>query len=323
MLIWRRSSAWMSVCLLATVGCAARQTAHSNRFIRAGEPSISYDLPGLSKVQANLELSQAQREEIAAHSLRDSSGRTVETTNPEVLDALKIASLKPDAGNFHRVAVVYRRLGIIDKAFDYLTLAIGQQPRSARFLEERAQIWRDWNFPEFGLVDAHKAVFFAPRSASAHSTLGTILHAIGDLSSARVEFETAITLDADAAYALSNLCYLSVLQGDFARAQRECESALALEPDLAVARNNLALAFAAAGDLRRAREEFLRTGDSAAADFNIGVIHMAWGQYAEAADSFGNASNARPSFTAAATEARRARALMNTTRMPYENSRAH
>ena len=311
------------VCLFATAGCAVRQTTISSRFVKAGEPTVSYDSPGRAKSLTEVRLSPAQYEEIAAHTVRHSSGRTVETTNSELAEALKTASLKPAAENFHRVAVLYRGLGIVDKAYDYLSLAIGLQPKSARFLEERARIWRDWNFPQFGLLDAHKAVFFAPRSASAHSTLGTILRATGDLSSARIEFEKAIALDPSAAYVLSNLCYLSMLERHAARAEQECKSALALAPDLTIASNNLALSYAAAGDLTRAREEFLRSGDSASADFNIGVIHMAWGEYTQAASSFSNASNARPSFTEAATQARRARALVNATRKAYGKSSAH
>jgi len=324
MLNWRLlPSAALSVCLFATAGCALRETSLSSRFVKAGEPTVSYDSPGRGKSLTDVHLSPAQYEEIATHTVRHSSGRTLETSNSELAEALKQAALKKDAENLYKVAILYRRLGIIDKAFDYLSLAIGQQPKSSKFLEERAKIWRDWNFPQFGLLDAHKAVFFAPRSASAHSTLGTILRATGDLASARIEFEKAIGLDPTAAYVLSNLCYLSMLEGYQDRAEQECQRALALAPDLAVARNNLALSYAAAGDLTRAREEFLRTGDSASADFNIGVIHMARGEYTQAASSFSDATNARPSFTEAATQARHARALVNATRKAYGKSSAH
>ena len=49
-------------------------------------------------------------------------------------------------------------------------------------------------------------------SASAHNTWGTVLTATGHRTDARREYERAVSLDPDAAYAWSNLCYLSFLE---------------------------------------------------------------------------------------------------------------
>ena len=56
-----------------------------------------------------------------------------------------------------------------------------------------------------GLGDAYRAVYYAPGSAAAHNTLGTLLAASGRWAAARVEFGRALALDPSAAYAAHNL----------------------------------------------------------------------------------------------------------------------
>src|SRR4029450_5681722 len=104
------------------------------------------------------------------------------------------------------VAKEYRRLGIMDAAFDHLTAATRLDPRDAAAYDARARIWRDWGFPELGMGDSARAVFFAPRSAAAHNTRGTLLAAAGLEVEARREFEKALALDPNAGFARANLC---------------------------------------------------------------------------------------------------------------------
>ena len=54
--------------------------------------------------------------------------------------------------------------------------------------------------------DSARAVFFAPRSAAAHNTRGTLLAAAGLEVEARREFEKALALDPNAGFARANLC---------------------------------------------------------------------------------------------------------------------
>jgi Flp pilus assembly protein TadD len=77
-------------------------------------------------------------------------------------------------------------------------------------------------------------------SASAHNTLGTLLASTRHRREARREYERAVQLEPDAAYALNNLCYLSFLEGDTSQAVAECQAALAVDPDLTAARETLA-----------------------------------------------------------------------------------
>ena len=122
-----------------------------------------------------------------------------------------------------------------------------EDPADALEYDGLARVWRDWGYPQLGLADAARAVFYAQRSAATHNTFGTLLQAIGHRGEARHEFETAADVDPTAAYALNNLCYLSFLEGALERAATECTAALRIDPTLRSARNNLALAQMAAG----------------------------------------------------------------------------
>lgn len=165
---------------------------------------------------------------------------TVETSDPTLSAALLklLIAATPEA---HRiVAERYRELGILDMAHDHFLRASQLDRFDAAAYEGLARIWRDWGFPQLGLAESSRAVYYAPSSASAHNTLGTLLAALGHDGEARREYERAVQLDPRAAYALNNLCYLSFLKGDASRALAECQAALAVDPTLTAARQTLA-----------------------------------------------------------------------------------
>jgi Flp pilus assembly protein TadD len=198
------------------------------------------------------------------------------------------------------------RLGILDAAHEQLTAAVKRDPRDASSWDLLARIWRDWGLPHLGLPDAQRARYFAPTSAVVHNTAGTLLQALGRRQAAREEFERAIALDPNAAYAHSNLCYSLLIQRHDAEAVRECERAVALAPDFGPARNNLALAYAAVGQLDRAAQTFKGDSDPARAQFNLGLVRFARHDYTGAVDAFVAAQQLRPDFARARTLARQA-----------------
>lgn len=163
---------------------------------------------------------------------------TVETQDAQLARALLGLEIHrtPDAED--RVALRYLELGILDLASDHFTRAAELNPRDAIAYEGLARIWRDWRFPNLGLGDAVRAVYYAPGWPAAHNTLGTILTALGRAAEARRAYERALALDPQAAYVFSNLCYLSLLDGQPTKALAECRAALAIDPDLRAAREN-------------------------------------------------------------------------------------
>jgi Flp pilus assembly protein TadD len=221
----------------AASGCALRQHTSLNRFVKQGKPLVEIGKP--LKVPKG---SGAARQPVAEVRPASSANLlpTVEASDPTLSAALlKLATVStPEA---HRtVADRYRALGILDLAHDHFLRASQLDRADAAAYEGLARILRDWGFPQLGLPDASRAVYYAPSSASAHNTLGTLLAALGHASEARREYERAVQLDPRAAYALSNLCYLSFLKGDASQALAECKAALSLDPTLMAARETLA-----------------------------------------------------------------------------------
>jgi Flp pilus assembly protein TadD len=157
--------------------------------------------------------------------------------------------------------------------------------------------------------DAHRAVYFAPKSAAAHNTLGTVLQGISLYVEAAEAYARAETLDTTALYAINNLCYLAFLEGHIETAIRRCDEAIRMNEAFAPARNNLALAYAAQGEFQQAWKHFVRASGEAVAHYNVGIVHLADKQYDAAVREFQAAYRIDPSFDAAHRRARQARVL--------------
>jgi tetratricopeptide (TPR) repeat protein len=157
------------------------------------------------------------------------SGATIESQDPALAKALLKLRIAPSPAQHRAAADEYKRLGILDYAFDHLTAATRLNPKDAAAYDARARIWRDWGFPAFGVGDATRAVYYAPWSPAAHNTLGTLLAAAGQQDEARREFATALALDPNASFAQSNLCVLDARRGEDAaaigRATTQCRVA--------------------------------------------------------------------------------------------------
>jgi tetratricopeptide (TPR) repeat protein len=233
----------------------------------------------------------------------------LEGQDPDLKAALLELQKHAGAAEHVRVAERYRRLKILDVAHDHFERARQIDPTEAAAYEGLARIWRDWGFPNLGVGDASRAVYYAPSSASAQNTLGTVLTAMGRGADARRAYERALSLDPRAAYVLSNLCYLSFQEGEIAEAVTECRAALDVDPGLTPARNNLALAYAADKRDDLAQREFLAASNVAAGWYNIGLVDLAEKRYARASSAFAVAQMQRPSWAAAGERARKARIL--------------
>jgi tetratricopeptide (TPR) repeat protein len=232
--------------------------------------------------------------------------QTVESTNPQLSGALLAAAVAPSAAAYRRVGQEYRRVGILDQAHEYFTRAVKLDPADATSYEALARIWRDWGTPALGLADAYRAVHYAPESASAANTLGTMLQALGYAADAKAWYGRALSLDPQAWYALNNLCYAAIMTRELAIDM--CNAAVKAAPDAVAPRNNLALAHAAAGDLSGAQKWFRRSGDTAESHYNYGVTLMGRREYAQAAEAFQKALQLNPLHAQAAIRVRQAEA---------------
>jgi Flp pilus assembly protein TadD len=223
---------------IAASGCALqRHPTRSNPFVKPGTPLV--------EIGQAVKLPKAPRgSDHAPVAMRTVSSAdvlaTVEASDPELSAALVKLAAAETPETHRMVAGVYRELGILDMAYDHFLRASQLDRTDAAAYEGLARVWRDWGFPHLGLADASRATYWAPGSASAHNTLGTVLARLGHSREARHEYERAIQLDPQAAYPLNNLCYLSFLTGDDLRAVNECKAALALDPTLKAAGETLA-----------------------------------------------------------------------------------
>jgi tetratricopeptide (TPR) repeat protein len=223
-------------------GCALHDSpSGSNPFVKPGKPAIEMGKPiKLPKAAASAKGSRGRQRPAADVRPASSLVPTVESTDRALSAALLQVAVAPTPEAHLAVAERYRVLGILDMAYDHYLRASQIDRTDASAYEGLARTWRDWGFPHLGMADASRAVYYAPASASAHNTWGTVLVAVGHDDEARREFERAIQLDPGAAYAWNNLCYLSFLAGDAAQAVIECNEALSADPTLAAARGTLA-----------------------------------------------------------------------------------
>jgi Flp pilus assembly protein TadD len=173
-----------------------------------------------------------------------------------------------------------------------------------------ARTWRDAGFPHLGVGDAYRAIYYAPKSAAARNTLGTLFQAMGRRAEARAQYEFATKLDPLAGYAHNNLCYGWILDGDAPSAVQACRRALSLDPQSPTAHNNAGLAYALTGNMTAAREEFAHAGRAAAA-FNSGMVNLAAQNWDGASKDFLDALAADPGLRSAATRAFQAWSMKN------------
>ena len=323
MTIFNRVVGRSLVVVLAVVlgGCATSMHSRmSSMLVHQGDPSVSFDDPASAPKEVPGSNQSPARLPKASIVQRTSSPATIEKSDRRLKQALDALHVNKSVSNYLEVAAQYRRLRIMDEAFENVEAALAFDKRSASAYELRAQIWRDSGFASLGLADAHRAVFLAPRSGSAQNTLGTLLQALGQYQAARSAYLDVVDLDVTAGYAWSNLCFLSLREGQYERAILECKIAVRTSPALGAARNNMALSYATAGQLEAARQELSAAADPAEAAFNLGMLYLATGEYRLAEETFERALNLRPRFAAAEIRRKQAERLSSARVISYDNT---
>ena len=205
----------------------------ASRFVTQGEPTI--DVGGVETPVFGRPLTKAEARKMPApepvrtvDSRHSGNLSTLEASSPALQRALLALSLQPSTQHYLGVASAYRDAGVRDKAYDYLSEGVRRDPSNAALHDTLARAWRDWGFPDRGLSAAHRAVYYAPQSAEARNTLGTVLWALGQRTEARRAFEQAADLNPRAWYAWRNLCEAAMTDGRTKDAITLCRRATAL-----------------------------------------------------------------------------------------------
>ncbi len=236
---------------------------------------------------------------------KQSGGETLERGNRTLAAAKLRQQTAPSLESERALAQQYVVAGVLDAAFDHFTAALVFDPYDVPSLDGLARIWRDWGYLQHALPLAYQAVYWAPDSASAHNTLGSVLLKLGVMDAARNRFTTAHQLAPLAAYPLTNLCYLELQHGHLAAAVPLCSEARALDvDDVPEVRNNLALSLAFSGDLTGSLAAFETGASPAVAAYNYGIVLLAARQFDGARDAFARARTADPAFAPALSRLR-------------------
>ncbi|HVH29033.1 MAG TPA: tetratricopeptide repeat protein [Vicinamibacterales bacterium] len=313
-----RLTAALSICLFvaATTGCTTKRGGLAARFVKPGEPAINLGDP-IKPSDRDLEHYTKQLRALQSKATTKSSLLpTIEGRDPVLAETLFRLKVFETAEGHRQVAAAYRDAGVTDYAFKHYQRALQLESCDSLAYEGLAQLWRDWLMPDIGLGDAYRAIGCRPASASAYNTLGTVLQRLGQTTEAKRAFARAVELDPHAAFALNNLCYIALRVGNGHEAQQSCERALAEDPALVTARLNLALARAMQGDVAGAERQLLDYADVATGQFNVGLLRMSMGRYAEAVESFDAVVAERPQSRTARMRAKQARARLVEERKP-------
>jgi Flp pilus assembly protein TadD len=288
------------VCLLATLAgsaCAARR------------PALARTQASSTELERYLASVRRQVSDLGARPASADRVTTLERADRAIGAAQMAVQLAPTAEHHRLLAEAYLRRGVLDAAYDEYTRALGVEPCDAAAFDGRARVWRGWGLPQFGLNDAHRAVYYAPSAPGPLNTLGTLLLSLGQTSEARRAFDLALSRDHSAVYALNNLCFATVLAGDATNAVPVCERAREAQPVAGITRTNLALAHVLAGDLPSALRLMTAPGHSELARVDLADALMAVRQYPAAAALYEQAASDLPGFAPAASRARAARRL--------------
>ena len=301
----------IAVGVIMHAGCALHRTASPvDRFFLHKNAKASVQKPDAAPEPSLEEAIGKVRQLMAtAKPAPRQESPTLEQRDPVLAAALKTLGDFMSVQHLYEVGAAYHRVGLFDKAFQYYNRALALDGRHAASHEGLARVWRDWRMPQLGLGDAHRAIYYAPSSASARNTLGTVLQSIGRRAEARAAYAAAIALDREAGYAFNNLCYLSFSEGNASQAIDECRAAIRIDPALAAAHNNLALTYAAIGRMDAASAEFAQAGGQSNPAYNMGIVYLAQAKYGDAADAFEAAQAEGPRLVDAERRARSARQL--------------
>jgi Flp pilus assembly protein TadD len=149
------------------------------------------------------------------------------------------------------------------------------------------------------VVQYQKAIAVNHKYVAAHNRLGVVLGKLGRFDEAEIALRKAVALRPDSSFAHNNLGFCYVMQERWTEAAGEFERAIDLNPDLKRAHINLGLAH---GKLKRYDDSLLSFAQALPveqAHYNVGMLFMADGRKAEAADQFRMAVDLDPQFDAA------------------------
>ena len=303
----------LGVTLLTVVsGCTARGRSFSSRFVKPGEPSTSFDVPGEApkiapKPEGLSDYARQIRTLQANARTTISLGNVLESQNPALASALLKLKMLPTAANHREVAQAYTTAGITDFAYRHYRQALRIEPCDSGALEGLARLWRQWGAHGLALGDAHRAVHCRPTSASAQTHSAPCWWPSVSWNRPRPHSKPqGVSITA------RRLRSTISATSPFSKVTVRRPSGHASEP-WTWSRRWLPRTATwrwpthFRGDVSIAEGRLMDRADTATGLYNVGVLRMAMNQYSAAAAAFDLAAEKRPSLGDAARRAAQAR----------------
>jgi tetratricopeptide (TPR) repeat protein len=220
-----------------------------------------------------------------------------EDQNPETAQLQDHVKQNPDnAEVLFELASYYHHKLIFDKALEAYQGTLQLSRDNVKYLEAIGRLMRDWNQPQAGIEFLNKAVSISPGFLEAWNTLGTIFEGLTNFAKAQECYQKALSVNPNADFVHSNLCFSYIQSGDLPRAIVHGEKAVQLNPASSVAHNNLGIAYALSGNPSIALQHFQLAAPSnqSIALNNLGIVYLEKGKYNEAMIQFLAAAKLNP-----------------------------
>lgn len=149
------------------------------------------------------------------------------------------------------------------------------------------------------VVQYEQVLVLQPDFLAARNRLAVTLNKLGRNAEATQHFLTCITAQPNVAFLHNNLGFSLFLEGKYDQADGSFRRALELKPDFVRARMNLAVNDARRNRFDASYQEFAKVCSQADAFYNVGILLVEAGRYADAAQYLEGALAANPQFDAA------------------------
>ncbi|MCC3861656.1 tetratricopeptide repeat-containing sulfotransferase family protein [Pseudemcibacter aquimaris] len=156
---------------------------------------------------------------------------------------------------YHLLGQIALGTGRIDMALAMTQRAGSLDQRNVNYVRDMAEILFFAGKPQDAVNFIGRAISINPNDAKSHNIAGLSFNVLGDLSRARIAFETVLKLDPKNSSAHNNLGSVLEKSGDEAGAKSAYKKAVSLDKGNVEALNNLASMLIAAGDLDGAKEK--------------------------------------------------------------------
>jgi tetratricopeptide (TPR) repeat protein len=148
-----------------------------------------------------------------------------------------------------------------------------------------------------GAIDQYeKAVAANPKLASGYNRLGVVQQKMGRLQEAERVFRVGIDAAPSSPGLRNNLGYCYLVQRRFDDAQEQFTAALSVAPNFKRAHMNLGIVFAQSGQMDKGLAEFKRVVTLDTAHYNLAIICLSSGDYANAEKALKRALAINPSL---------------------------